>query len=81
MDNYAGIGLVTDAIRPVLKLTAPAPGSGIPVKEQGTPDPEPVSPTEDEEAPEMKQLFPAPATSPCRRSTQQWLWRQWQCWY
>ena len=42
VDNYAGIGLVTDAIRPVLKLTAPAPGSEIPVKEQGTPDPEPT---------------------------------------
>lgn len=42
VDNYAGIGLVTDAIRPVLKLTASAPGSEIPVKEQGTPDPEPT---------------------------------------
>ena len=42
VDNYAGIGLVTDAIRPVLKLTAPSPGSEIPVKEQGTPDPEPT---------------------------------------
>lgn len=42
VDNYAGIGLVTDAIRQVLKLTAPAPGSEIPVKEQGTPDPEPT---------------------------------------
>lgn len=64
VDNYAGIGLVTDAIRPVLKLTAPAPGSEIPVKEQGTPDPEPtqdpepVSPTEDEEAPGDETVIP-----------------------
>lgn len=52
-DNYTGIGLVTDALRPALKLTAPAPGSEIPVEEPGTPDPEPipepVSPAGDED--------------------------------
>lgn len=63
VDNYAGIGLVTDAIRPVLKLTAPAPGSEIPVKEQGTPDPEPVSPTEDEEAPGDETVIPGTGDS------------------
>lgn len=52
VDNYAGIGLVTDAIRPVLKLTAPAPGSEIPVKEQGTPDPEPTPEPDPEPVPE-----------------------------
>ena len=52
VDNYAGIGLVTDAIRPVLKLTAPAPGSEIPVKEQGTPDPEPIPEPDPEPVPE-----------------------------
>ena len=105
VDNYAGIGLVTDAIRPVLKLTAPAPGSEIPVKEQGTQirnrrriRNQSRSRTQNrsrnqirsrnrfirqkmKKPPEMKQLFPAPVTAPCRRSTQQWLWRQWQCWY
>ena len=63
VDNYAGIGLVTDAIRPVLKLTAPAPGSEIPVKEQGTPDPEPVYPAEDEEAPGDETVIPGTGDS------------------
>ena len=63
VDNYAGIGLVTDAIRPVLKLTAPAPGSEIPVKEQGTPEPEPVYPAEDEEAPGDETVIPGTGDS------------------
>lgn len=65
VDNYAGIGLVTDAIRPVLKPTAPAPGSEIPVKEQGTPDPEPepVYPAEDEEAPGDETVIPGTGDS------------------
>ena len=61
VDNYAGIGLVTDAIRPVLKLTAPVPGSEIPVKEQGTP--EPVYPAEDEEAPGDETVIPGTGDS------------------
>ena len=63
VDNYAGIGLVTDAIRPVLKLTAPAPGSEIPVKEQEMPEPEPVYPAEDEEAPGDETVIPGTGDS------------------
>lgn len=65
VDNYAGIGLVTDAIRPVLKLTAPAPGSEIPVKEQGTPDPEPTQDPEPIPEPDPEPVpEPDPAPEP-----------------
>ena len=63
VDNYAGIGLVTDAIRPVLKLTAPAPGSEIPVKEQGTPDPEPTQDPEPIPEPDPEPV-PEPTQDP-----------------
>ena len=60
-DNYTGIGLVTDALRPALKLTAPAPGSEIPVEEPGIPDPEPTPEPEPipEPEPEPEPVSPA----------------------
>lgn len=43
MDNYAGIGIVEDALRTIPQLTAPEPGSEIPVNSTEEPS-EPQDP-------------------------------------